>query len=119
MDPIWKHKWVDALRSGEYDQGTGQLRKDGKFCCLGVLTDLCIKEGLVNDWDEPDPGGRPYSEYDVTPDKVRALTGLSTANPSVPISVGDWITLAELNDGDTVSTPRTFEEIANVIEENL
>src|SRR5688572_11113721 len=30
--------WVEALRSGKYEQGTGQLANgDGGFCCLGVL----------------------------------------------------------------------------------
>jgi len=29
-------KWVKALRSGEFKQGTGYLRKGDKFCCLGV-----------------------------------------------------------------------------------
>jgi len=30
-------KWVKALRSGKYEQGTRQLKtKDGRLCCLGV-----------------------------------------------------------------------------------
>jgi hypothetical protein len=33
-------KWVDALRSGEYGQTTGKLRRDDSFCCLGVACDL-------------------------------------------------------------------------------
>lgn len=33
--------WVTALRSGEYAQGSGQLKSDrGEFCCLGVLCDV-------------------------------------------------------------------------------
>ena len=32
--------WVKALRSGEYKQTTGQLRKDDGHCCLGVACDL-------------------------------------------------------------------------------
>jgi hypothetical protein len=34
-------EWVEALRSGEYNQITGRLRsqQDG-FCCLGLLCDL-------------------------------------------------------------------------------
>ena len=27
-------KWTKALRSGNYDQGTGTLLDDGHFCCL-------------------------------------------------------------------------------------
>lgn len=40
-------KWVAALRSGEYKQGKHCLQKDGEFCCLGVLCDIALKEGVV------------------------------------------------------------------------
>lgn len=33
-------KWVEALRSGKYPQGTRSLRNGGQFCCLGVLCDI-------------------------------------------------------------------------------
>lgn len=39
-------KWVAALRSGEYEQGTGFLNKNGKYCCLGVACDLAVKDGV-------------------------------------------------------------------------
>jgi hypothetical protein len=32
--------WCEALESGKYKQGSGQLRDDDCFCCLGVLCDL-------------------------------------------------------------------------------
>lgn len=40
---VWKttpRQWIDALRSGDYEQTTGRLRCDDGFCCLGVLMDL-------------------------------------------------------------------------------
>jgi hypothetical protein len=38
---------VDALRSGDYAQGRGVLRKaDDRFCCLGVYCDLRVKRNL-------------------------------------------------------------------------
>lgn len=40
MSPELKTRWLEALRSGEYKQGRAYLRKDDKFCCLGVLCDL-------------------------------------------------------------------------------
>src|SRR5689334_12189419 len=43
--------WCAALRSGKYEQGTGRLCKDGKFCCLGVLGDLLVQRGLAK-WSE-------------------------------------------------------------------
>ena len=32
--------WINALRSGKYQQGTKYLCYDGKYCCLGVLNEL-------------------------------------------------------------------------------
>jgi hypothetical protein len=31
---------VEALRSGDYNQGKHALRKNGDFCCLGVACDI-------------------------------------------------------------------------------
>ncbi len=35
-----KDKWVAALRSGKYQQGTIHLQHDNRFCCLGVLCEV-------------------------------------------------------------------------------
>lgn len=40
MDQEFKSKWCAALRSGEYKQGEGRLRRGNTFCCLGVAADL-------------------------------------------------------------------------------
>jgi len=43
MTPVTKQAWIDALRSGEFNQCTGALGKldpesgDISYCCLGVL----------------------------------------------------------------------------------
>jgi hypothetical protein len=47
MNPDKKKQWTTALRSGEYEQGEVRLERDGKFCCLGVLSHLAYKEGVV------------------------------------------------------------------------
>lgn len=42
---------VDALRSGEYEQGTGVLRtQDDTYCCVGVGCDVARKNGIGIDW---------------------------------------------------------------------
>jgi hypothetical protein len=34
-------RWVEALRSGKYEQGKGQLKTaGGAFCCLGLFCEL-------------------------------------------------------------------------------
>jgi hypothetical protein len=46
MDIKLKNKWIKALTSGKYRQGTGALKTyskqahKSKFCCLGVLCEV-------------------------------------------------------------------------------
>ena len=44
MNTEIKQKWVNALRSGEYEQGSEKLYSGRGYCCLGVLCDLYSKE---------------------------------------------------------------------------
>ena len=44
MNPEVKQKWIDALRSDKYEQGSGKLRSVTGYCCLGVLCDLYSQE---------------------------------------------------------------------------
>lgn len=52
MDKELKKKWIDALRSGKYRQGTGRLIRTGisenEYCCLGVL---CSVMGMEEEGD--------------------------------------------------------------------
>lgn len=47
MNDEIKAKWLKALRSGEYEQGTRNLECRGKFCCLGVLYDIGQESGVL------------------------------------------------------------------------
>ena len=41
MDPHLKSDWIEALRSGEFEQAKDNLRGAcGGFCCLGVLCEI-------------------------------------------------------------------------------
>ena len=44
MNPEVKQKWIGALRSGKYEQGSEKLRSVSGYCCLGVLCDLYAQE---------------------------------------------------------------------------
>lgn len=53
-----KKRWLDALRSGKYKQGKGNLMDanpvgDGpaRFCCLGVLCDLHSRSTRKAKWN--------------------------------------------------------------------
>lgn len=53
MDKNLKRRWIRALRSGKYPKGKGALhtlgatRKEDTFCCLGVLAQLAVKDGII------------------------------------------------------------------------
>ena len=104
-------KWVAALRSGEYKQHRGMLANDERteHCCLGVLCELAIKEGVKVEVDM-----RPYYAYfdervAGLPDKVQNWSGVSTAEGLL----NGGLALAALNDRNW-----PFEQIADVIEKH-
>jgi hypothetical protein len=99
-------KWAQALESGEYKQGTGQLRKGDKFCALGVLCNLHAQE---------------YPEI-ATKEKVKSrYLGAST---ELPLDVMVWAGMTSSNGyiscGNNVVNMNdglgmTFKEIAKVV----
>jgi hypothetical protein len=116
MDAVWANKWADALESGEYKQGYGHLNKGGSFCCLGVLTDLVIKEHpeLCKSWKMDDDGflsirDEQSDEYYFFPKSFCSVTGLQSITGRINGS-----TLARMNDGQRLG----FREIAAVIRSN-
>jgi hypothetical protein len=111
MKPEIKQKWCSALRSGEYQQGTGVLHRksDNTFCCLGVLCDLYLKE-IGSEWQIVENAAYTIDgESWYLPDSVIKWAGLDELlNSKHPLKLGDK------NDaGDS------FERIANLIEEQL
>jgi hypothetical protein len=48
LDPEVKAAWLQALRSGEYEQGTETLRTyEDTYCCLGVLCELAVQANVI------------------------------------------------------------------------
>lgn len=128
-----KTRWLEALRSGEYEQGRKVLRTaDDKFCCLGVLCELAVADGAITSrtvkeglgdgevslwWYEGEmvDGSAVWMNSSTTtlPAKAVEWAGLDKTNPGVEID-GETLSLAGLNDEG-----RTFDEIADLIEEQL
>ena len=109
-----KQMWVDALRSGEYQQGFGQLRVAGGYCCLGVLCDLHRRRTNQGEWlgDGYISVGASIPELGTLPKAVKDWAGLSEDNPNLtPLQMS----LSELNDAEEMS----FSDIANLIDEHL
>lgn len=145
MNTEVKAKLLTALRSGEYSQTSHTLctiDKDGKssFCCLGVATDIFLKE-IGEEWVKYEEWGNTigYAESDkYLPEPVREWADVAASNPIIKIHLPlmteslyynygersdsirvDWeageyylnLSLAGLNDSGF-----TFEQIADVIE---
>jgi hypothetical protein len=112
MNPQIKQKWVDALRSGDYQQTQRRLHDENGFCCLGVLCDLYGKENNV-EWDLTNNGHNVYVFQDkkgILPLSVIEWAGVEDDNPEI---CGET-PLSRLNDSGS-----TFNEIADLIEEHL
>ena len=109
MNTEIKTKWLEALRSGKYQQGRGILRSvNNEYCCLGVLCDLVAPDK----WTKPEKGTAMFfmsnngdKKLHFPPDSVMRAAELSIDNGDI---------LAARNDDG-----QSFEEIANFIEENL
>jgi hypothetical protein len=111
MDAELKTKWVEALRSGEYDQGKNALKStDGSFCCLGVLCDLKYGKEI---WKENKDCYGDYSgTYRLSPINGKGVD-FPTENKRRELGISNSVMrqLAEMNDDDY-----SFEQIADVIE---
>ena len=105
LEKGFKKKWLEALRSGDYEQGTGTLCRKGKYCCLGVggkvvgMRDDTLK---VNDVFDKDlwVGNVHYMKSKI---------------PSQLINIVISSQLTRMND----LHGKSFSEIADYIEKNL
>ena len=96
MNQELKVKWIAALRSGEYQQCTGELINSDGMCCLGVLHKVVT--GFIPSsprWGEANHNQMPRVIENELSNDTRDL-------------------LANKND-----TGHTFDMIADYIEENL
>jgi hypothetical protein len=114
MNPSVKKLWVDALRSGEYEQCTGILRDSfNRFCCLGVLCNLHAMAHPQIAASQKSAAFYMGQDTDV-PNTVRDWAGLKEPEGE-EVFVGKVKTsLARHNDGGA-----TFAQIADAIEGQL
>jgi hypothetical protein len=109
------------------------------YCCLGVLCDLAAKDGLIETrtsktWSDVEEFGIFEADEDYStatlPVVVQMWAGLDSGNPNVLVTKTaapdvlermnnkypgtDTFSLAEIND-----TGASFQEVANIIEEQL
>jgi hypothetical protein len=115
-------KWVKALRSGEYPQGRGQLLDEkGGYCCLGVLCDLAMMEGVTDFTPKGIPNRNKYGgSYEFLPTEVKKWAGMKTENGSlrnIEIETPWGYTVSSLTEFND-EMKYDFDKLADVIEEN-
>lgn len=123
-------EWIRRLRSGEYEQGQGALRKRSRFgedapdafCCIGVACEVAVDSGrllrfVLPDWNR----AYEYGEKNNTSGNERSAIGW-------PLSLQSWLgqeskmhpsilssVLVRMNDGDD----KSFIDIANYLEHEV
>lgn len=107
--------WIAALKSGDWEQGRQYLCKDGQYCCLGVVCEIYIREGIGE--LEVSVNTRGIKEYRDTKNEVTMKSGL-------PNMVADWLGVKGMfgltTDGRSLTIHnddgKSFVEIANLVE---
>lgn len=116
-----KKMWCEALRSGVYKQHRGGLANDyvHGFCCLGVLCDLAVREGITEKRRRDENGDVWYGGAGVVPRASELPIDVQMWANIGPLGlfgdpIGIFSSLAELNDSGA-----SFHEIAKIIEERF
>lgn len=71
-------KWVAALRSGEFIQGTGVLFDGNRYCCLGVACVVAERNGIALHRRDSDVCVEFDGENNVLPKSVQEWIGLKS-----------------------------------------
>lgn len=100
MDAKIKREWIAALRSGKYKQAKGTLRRDGGFCCLGVLCDVM--------------GAQWVDEDAIVNGELQNVYLSNNAADTAELKDGEQEKLWTMNDDG-----KPFSEIADYIEREL
>jgi hypothetical protein len=103
--------WVDALRSGEYQQTKKTLQDVNGYCCLGVACDVAAKNGIPVGFGDDGTleGGTLSSQHEVVD-----WLGLNSYTGYIGYVEGISTELTFLND----TYEYTFSMIADFIEQN-
>jgi|688.fasta_scaffold792599_2 hypothetical protein len=105
VPPKIKEKWLEALRSGNYNQIQERLSSPEGYCCLGVLCEVLEIPKSVS----------PVIQYEgsqsTLPYSVTKKTDLTKYGDFNGFTINEKYTLADLNDSGA-----SFELIAHIIE---
>jgi len=107
--------FINALKSGEFEQGEGTLRRiDGTWCCLGVACETYRLATGKGKWEEYSTIGR----YDFITDDERD-------NGVMPYVVSHWLGLGgsqnpdlTSEDGSLRASASAFNDGSNIDDDN-
>lgn len=110
-----KKEWIEALKSGEYSQGKDSLCQDGKYCCLGVLSNLQGRLGAPSlSGYRSDGNSSLFLDFENPIVKLysRFFNGGFPDGVSIDHDLGKGNALSHLNDWGV-----PFTEIAEIIDQ--
>jgi len=109
MNPERKAEWLRRLRSGEYDQTSGQLKAEYgsnvSYCCLGVACEMAREDGVGDYWS-----GNGYLWYGSHDDYMAdgesgVLESKAASWATLPKGVSEWLGLDDSEGDPYVSVP--------------
>jgi len=113
--------WVKALRSGKYTQTKHKLKKDDKFCCLGVLCDISKLDEFKARYDGANE--QYFGISSAIPHQVLTYSGMHNSSGKLGNIGGSNYSLMYFNDtgyyngqDQYINDTLTFDEIADVIQ---
>jgi hypothetical protein len=119
LKPEIKKRWQKAL--GEYPQAKNKLRTPDGFCCLGVLGDLAVKDGLAT-WNESlELVVNDYKEDIEFPECLLswAFEDINLNTKDIPTSTSFEYTESGTSLAGDNDTGTSFAEISQLIEEHF
>ena len=145
LKPAVKQLWLEGLRSGEFEQCSGKLSNGVGYCCLGVLSELAHREGVLTREVQTSTYKPVFGSEDDRRTETSIHYGGYAASNYLPREVADWAfeeydPNAVYWENPRVNDPRpeghpmkvevtslaelndegfTFEEIADVVEGQL
>ena len=119
MQSDLKQKWIEALRSGKYEQGQMFLNRSNTYCCLGVLCEISVSDSDIEkrfkdsticyDDCEYELSYELKKKFDLTEDQCLILMGMNDGSHSV----------FSAKEANLEKRKYSFLEIADWIEKNL
>jgi hypothetical protein len=105
--------WIEALRSGEYEQTTSYLKRGDTFCCLGVACDVAMQHGVQLEVEQIADDVTAFNGQTLgLPPEVMGWLGIVGAEGALVNHVNGQSCLSQLND----YMKYDFDQIADVIE---